>query len=195
MSYEQYVGSIVNIHLNSSCSQILLSLSGVLVGFTVGFGLLTDFQPPYNTTSTAILKTFTMMGGELSFDTDHDSSTLMGCIIFIFFIIFVSVIMTNVMLAIAVKDISALESQGNARRLMKQTQYLVTLENMPFGEIIHKNISRRNKQVSWKNIEMVEVIYPGRIGSILSVWPYKVYKKILKIATENRKRSEDVTTR
>lgn len=174
----------------------MLSLLFVLVGFTACFALIFDFKAPFNTPWTAILKTIAMMGGDLSFDTVHTSSGVVGCIIFIFFITFVSVIMMNLMLAIAVKDISSLETEGNARRLMKHAQYLAILDPIGVGGFIRKKIPKKIKRKldSWKNVEMIELIFPGRNRkSIMSVWPNEVYTSIVKIALKKKRSSEDLT--
>ncbi|XP_027231576.1 transient receptor potential channel pyrexia [Penaeus vannamei] len=77
-------------------------------------------------------KTLTMMIGELDFGDDfvvglsHLVAT--GHIIFLFFVILVSIILSNLLVALAVNDVQGLRNSAHLERLIKQTELVFQME-------------------------------------------------------------------
>ncbi|XP_063611601.1 transient receptor potential channel pyrexia-like [Penaeus indicus] len=77
-------------------------------------------------------KTLTMMIGELDFQDDfvvglsHLVAT--GHIIFLFFVILVSIILSNLLVALAVNDVQGLRNSAHLERLIKQTELVFQME-------------------------------------------------------------------
>ncbi|XP_076054584.1 transient receptor potential cation channel subfamily A member 1-like isoform X2 [Oratosquilla oratoria] len=86
------------------------------------------FSTPYYSFS----KTLTMMIGELDFDSDFikqlNSVPYTSLIIFITFTIFVSIILSNLLVALAVNDVQGLRSSAHLERLKKQTELVFHME-------------------------------------------------------------------
>ncbi|XP_066947372.1 transient receptor potential channel pyrexia-like [Macrobrachium rosenbergii] len=78
------------------------------------------------------VKTLTMMIGELDFGTEFVNGLshleFTGHIIYLFFVILVSIILSNLLVALAVNDVQGLRNSAHLERLIKQTELVFQME-------------------------------------------------------------------
>ncbi|KAG7168005.1 Transient receptor potential cation channel subfamily A member 1-like 7 [Homarus americanus] len=78
------------------------------------------------------VKTITMMIGELDFDDDFVRGlghlVISGHVIFLLFVILVSIILSNLLVALAVNDVQGLRNSAHLERLIKQTELVFHME-------------------------------------------------------------------
>ncbi|XP_011498212.1 PREDICTED: transient receptor potential channel pyrexia-like [Ceratosolen solmsi marchali] len=106
-------------HIQFEFAKLLLAYSGLLIGFTISFCVIFVGEPSFGNPFTGLIKVLAMMAGELDFeglinqdDMVHDDSFVLyhplsvcSQILFTLFIVFVTVILMNLLVGIAVHDI------------------------------------------------------------------------------------------
>ncbi|XP_063888700.1 transient receptor potential channel pyrexia-like isoform X2 [Scylla paramamosain] len=118
--------------------RIFLMYFCLLLAFTAAFYVALNYQqgcskdPVLANPLLTFVKTLTMMIGELDFGEDfvNDLSRLefTGHAIFLFFIILVSIILSNLLVALAVSDVQGLRNSAHLERLIKQTELVYHME-------------------------------------------------------------------
>lgn len=104
---------------------------------------------PFDGLGASLLKTIVMMTSEFdyaSFDNNFkllSSSTTVVRLLFLFFLLFVSIVFMNFMVGVAVSDINNLNIQGNTKRLGKLVELLSTLELVVHDGPLRKIIPRK----------------------------------------------------
>lgn len=96
---------------------------------------------PFDGPWEAVIKTIVMMTSEFEYEDifgdDHNkelsSSKPLVHLLFLFFLIFVSIVFVNFMVGVAVSDVNDLKVDGHIRRLQKQVEFLNTLDVLAFG--------------------------------------------------------------
>ncbi|XP_050728874.1 transient receptor potential channel pyrexia-like [Eriocheir sinensis] len=119
--------------------RIFLMYFCLLLAFTAAFYVALNVQqgggqqdPVLASPILTFVKTLTMMIGELDFSTEFVEGLsklyFTGHAIFLFFIILVSIILSNLLVALAVSDVQSLRNSAHLERLIKQTELVFHME-------------------------------------------------------------------
>lgn len=123
-------------------SKFLCAYLCLLIGFGLSFGVLFANYPSFKSLHWGILKTFIMMSGELEFEDifyDKEAKIIYpytAHIMFLAFVLLVTVILTNLMVGLAVSDIQGLQQSAGLDRLVRQAQLVAHLESMLFSRLL-----------------------------------------------------------
>lgn len=108
--------------------------------FSLSFGVLFPNHEPFRMTGLRLLKTLVMMTGEIEYDEWFFDETIMypttSYIIFGVFLIFVTIILMNLLVGLAVSDIQGLLKSVGLDRLVRQTQLVAHFEAFMFSKWI-----------------------------------------------------------
>lgn len=144
----------------------------LVIGFSLSFMIQFHSQIPFDGPWAALVKTIVMMTSEFDyvalFDEAHSkelaTSLIIVRIIFLIFLILAAIVLMNLLVGVAVNDINDLEVLGNIRRLVKQVEFLGTLDtlvyNRIFNAILPKRINTRLKNK--RNVVNVMCLRPGK---------------------------------
>ncbi|KAJ8710338.1 hypothetical protein PYW07_009704 [Mythimna separata] len=156
----------------SNVVKILLTFMFLVVGFSLSFMIQFRSQIPFDGPWAALVKTIVMMTSEFDyvalFDEAHSkelaTSLIIVRIIFLVFLILAAIVLMNLLVGVAVNDINDLEILGNIRRLVKQVEFLGTLDTLVYNRIFNAilpkrvNTSLKNK----RNVLSVMTLRPGK---------------------------------
>nr|XP_053652107.1 transient receptor potential channel pyrexia-like [Cherax quadricarinatus] len=114
-----------------SAIKFIAAFIGLLIGFAASFMVLFYDKKEFSSFFTSLVKTFMMMIGELDYTELVDSQpTYLVYIFLTVFLFLVCILMANLLIGLAVDDISNLERLGEIERLSKQASYLITFEKL-----------------------------------------------------------------
>ncbi|XP_045625444.1 transient receptor potential channel pyrexia isoform X2 [Procambarus clarkii] len=114
-----------------SALKFIASFISLLIGFALSFMVLFYEKEEFGSFGRSLAKTLMMMVGELDYTGMVDSNTAyISYIVLMVFLFLVCVLMANLLIGLAVDDISNLERLGEIERLSKQASYLVTFEKL-----------------------------------------------------------------
>lgn len=147
---------------------------------------------PFDGPWAALVKTIVMMTSEFDytalFDEEHSeqlaTSLIIVRIIFLIFLILAAIVLMNLLVGVAVNDINDLELLGNIRRLIKQVEFLGTLDTLVYNKVFTTILPRRlNQSLKRKRkVTGIMVLSPGK-----SSWRYsKLLPTRLKDAIFNK---------
>ncbi|KAG8236536.1 hypothetical protein J437_LFUL015810 [Ladona fulva] len=118
--------------------KVLLAFSCLILGFSLSFFVQFRKQEPesFGDPWKAFVRTIVMMMGEFEyldlFKKDGKDSVsylhITSRVIFLGFVVLASIVLVNLMVGLAVSDTQALRSEGEARRLLKQAEFVAHLE-------------------------------------------------------------------
>lgn len=133
-----YVQMFTKVAVNFA--KFLLAYCCLLVAFGLSFGVLFNSYPAFKKIHWTLLKTITMMSGELEFEDifygDYPIQfpvTSHG--MFIAFVILVTIILTNLLVGLAVSDIQGLQASAGLDRLTRQAELVARLESLFFSKL------------------------------------------------------------
>lgn len=117
-------------------------------------------------------------------------------VIYFFFLMLVSLILTNLLVGLAVSDIQGLQEVGRVNRLRKQAEYIVFLEKI----VSHRYLGKlgccaglTNRVNSWINIDTVFSFQPaGR--KFRAVLPSSIVERIVTVVQKKRLPDETKST-
>lgn len=121
--------------------KLFMAYSGILIGFSISFCVIIPDSPIFSNPIMAFISVLVMMTGEedliiLTNDPDRIDPPLLNEIsaqvIYILFIIFVTVILMNLLEGIAVNDIEELKKDAELSRLVRQTELIHYIESALF---------------------------------------------------------------
>lgn len=135
-----YVQMFTKVAVNFA--KFLLAYCCLLIAFGLSFGVLFNSYPAFKTIHWTMLKTITMMSGELEFeDIFYDDRypiqfpvTSHG--MFFAFVLLVTIILTNLLVGLAVSDIQALQESAGLDRLTRQVELIARLESLFFSKLL-----------------------------------------------------------
>ncbi|GBP65214.1 Transient receptor potential channel pyrexia [Eumeta japonica] len=182
--------------------KILFTFAFLVVGFSLSFMIEFRSQMPFESPWAAFVKTMVMMTSEFDyealFDEEHTreltASIVIVRIIFVVFLVLAAIVLMNLMVGVAVNDITDLEILGNIQRLAKQVEFLGTLDILVYNKFYMKVLPRKlNEGVRKKrNVSCKLVLYPGkprwRYSKIL---PSTLRDAIFNKATKQRKQNDE----
>ncbi|XP_034107752.1 transient receptor potential channel pyrexia [Drosophila albomicans] len=134
-----YVQMFTKVAVNFA--KFLLAYICLLIAFGLSFAVLFNDYPAFENITWCFLKSFTMMSGELEFEDifygDYAVKyPVTAHIIFLSFVLLVTVILTNLMLGLAVSDIQGLQVSATLDRLVRQAELVSRLESFFFSRLL-----------------------------------------------------------
>lgn len=103
----------------------------LLLGFALSFSIQFHNSPQFSSPWKALVKTTVMMAGEFEYselystsEKDNEYASVLSRILFLMFIILNSIVLMNLMIALAASDIQTLQIQSHARKMKKQAYFL-----------------------------------------------------------------------
>ena len=136
-----YVQMFTTVAVNFA--KFLLAYSCLFVAFSLSFGVLFPNYKSFKNVVWSLMKTIVMMSGELEFedifyDGEHSVQyPITAHLIFLAFVLLVTVILTNLMVGLAVNDIQGLQQSAGLDRLVRQAELVAHLESMLFSRLLH----------------------------------------------------------
>ncbi|KAL3267506.1 hypothetical protein HHI36_011629 [Cryptolaemus montrouzieri] len=108
-------------------------LLGFALSFSIQFHKSSQFSNPWK----ALVKTTVMMAGEFEYADLYDGeeaepkfSLVLSRFLFLMFIVLNSIVLMNLMIALAASDIQSLQVQSHARKMKKQAYFLYHMEKV-----------------------------------------------------------------
>lgn len=179
-------------------AKLLLAYSCLLIGFTISFCTLFPEDKVFNNPLIGMVKVLVMMTGEIDIDLLVDSTEssitfdVSAYITFILFIIFVTVVLMNLLVGIAVHDIQGLHKTADLSKLVRQTQLIHSQEQalfqgyLPRSMIHFFNWSARVTPSAYR-----VVLYLKPLSPIEKRLPRDIMEQALNIARQKRLNTVD----
>lgn len=163
--------------------KLLLAYACLLVGFTASFCVIFPHSKSFGSLHTALIKVLAMMTGELGFedlffpsnetiaqtalsDVKGTSWVLLQItaqISFVLFLLFVTIVLMNLLIGIAVHDIKGLQKTAGLAKLVHQTKLIYDVEVALFFAILPKRLIKR---LRWSAL-----VLPSPLRAVLTVRP------------------------
>ncbi|XP_037033312.1 transient receptor potential channel pyrexia-like [Bradysia coprophila] len=152
--------------------KLFMAYSGILIGFSISFCVIIPDSPIFSNPLMAFISVLVMMTGEedliiVTNDPNRPDPPLLneisGQIIYILFIIFVTVILMNLLEGIAVNDIEELKKTAELSRLVRQTELIHYIESALFKRYLPSwlsNIINKHALVSPQSYRAVLSVKP-----------------------------------
>lgn len=133
-----YVQMFTKVAVNFA--KFLLAYCCLLIAFGLSFGVLFNSYPAFKKIHWTLLKTITMMSGELEFeDIFYGDYPIQFPItshgMFFAFVLLVTIILTNLLVGLAVSDIQGLQASAGLDRLTRQAELVARLESLFFSKL------------------------------------------------------------
>ncbi|XP_072750481.1 uncharacterized protein [Anoplolepis gracilipes] len=187
-------------HIQFEFAKLLLAYSGLLIGFTISFCVIFAGEPAFGNPFTGLIKVLAMMAGELDFEgliNQADGASAGGSfviyhplsvcsqILFTLFIVFVTVILMNLLVGIAVHDIQGLRNHAGLTKLVRQTKMILftemVLHNTTIPYAFRKWMS--DHKINVENKKRVLVVKP--LNPLEKRLPKDIMKAAYEIAQKN----------
>ncbi|XP_036141682.1 uncharacterized protein LOC105830567 [Monomorium pharaonis] len=184
-------------HIQFEFAKLLLAYSGLLIGFTISFCVIFAGEPAFGNPFTGLIKVLAMMAGELDFEglisqMDDEPTTSsfvfyhpLSQILFTLFIVFVTVILMNLLVGIAVHDIQGLRKHAGLTKLVRQTKMILftemVLHNTTIPYAFRKWMS--DHKINVENRKRVLVVKP--LNPLEKRLPKDIMKAAYEIAQKN----------
>ncbi|RZF44009.1 hypothetical protein LSTR_LSTR007281 [Laodelphax striatellus] len=164
----------------------------MFIGFVLCFWI--QFPNKFKGVWNPFIRMLIMMTGELNdefFFTYDDESTETQCsrLVFVVFIVLASIVLTNLMLGLAVNDVQALQLEGHAKHLIKQTEFIVHLERLGTLRPFHSRLfpsSLRQKLLSKHHAQTKLYVRDPASANASNALPDRIMDGIVPIARAKR---------
>lgn len=191
-------------HIQFEFAKLLLAYSGLLIGFTISFCVIFVGEPSFGNPFTGLIKVLAMMAGELDFEglmnqaENHGQDghfvlyhplSVCSQILFTLFLVFVTVILMNLLVGIAVHDIQGLRNHAGLTKLVSQTKLIL------FTEMVLHNASIPYAFRKWMYDHDIDVENRKQVLVVKPLNPLekRLPKEILKAAYEIAQKSVPLT--
>lgn len=112
-----------------SAIKFIAAFIGLLVGFSVSFMVLFSEIDDFKTFGRSFVKTLMMMIGEVDYSNlVNENTAIISYLILMVFLFLVCILMANLLIGLAVDDITSLQRMGSIARRSKQASHIVTFE-------------------------------------------------------------------
>ncbi|XP_043497215.1 transient receptor potential channel pyrexia-like [Polistes fuscatus] len=187
----------------SNMLKVLLAFICMVFGFALSFTVLFYENEQFHDCWRAIVKTTVMMMGEYDYeslfpnDTKSDKSFLefTSRVIFLGFVILVSMVLMNLMIGLAVNDIQGLQKMGHIRQLLKQAEFVAHLEKLTSHQIFKSNFlhSWFRKIVDSKRVMPTKIVLHCRDNNLCEScrgMSVKLIESLFLLASKNNQQNE-----
>ncbi|XP_012266246.2 transient receptor potential channel pyrexia [Athalia rosae] len=123
--------------------KFLGAYSCLIIGFSLGFTVIHQDYKSFKNPFVGLIKTIVMMSGELEFEDMfwQDSNSIINYpgtmhVMFLVFVILVTVILTNLLVGLAVSDIQELQRCAGLERLIRRAELVAHLESLLFSRLL-----------------------------------------------------------
>lgn len=161
--------------------KLLLAYACLLIGFTASFCVIFPHSKSFSSIHTGLIKVLAMMTGELNFDDLFFSIDKGGAfddaggvpwillkisahISFVLFLLFVTIVLMNLLIGIAVHDIKGLQKTAGLAKLVRQTKLIHDVEIAVFVGFMPSK--RFIKYLRW-----IALLLPSPLRAVLTVRP------------------------
>ncbi|XP_008210692.1 transient receptor potential channel pyrexia [Nasonia vitripennis] len=169
--------------------KLLLAYACLLVGFTASFCVIFPRSKSFSSPHTGLIKVLVMMTGELDFeelffpgeeeggrpvDVGGTSWILLQVsaqLSFVLFLLFVTIVLMNLLVGIAVHDIKGLQKTAGLAKLVRQTKLICDLETALFLGLL--------PQCLMKVLRWTALVLPSPLKAVLTVRPLNPREKRL----------------
>lgn len=169
--------------------KLLLAYACLLVGFTASFCVIFPRSKSFSSPHTGLIKVLVMMTGELDFeelffpaneeggrpvDVGGTSWILLQVsaqLSFVLFLLFVTIVLMNLLVGIAVHDIKGLQKTAGLAKLVRQTKLICDLEAALFLGLL--------PQCLMKVLRWTALVLPSPLKAVLTVRPLNPREKRL----------------
>ncbi|KAL8579599.1 hypothetical protein ACOMHN_025552 [Nucella lapillus] len=131
-----------------------------VIAFALSFYAVLQQQVPFSNVPKALMKTSVMMIGEFDFDTIFNDSSnridyaAVSYILFIAFLIVMSILLMNLLVGLAVDDIKAVQDKAALKRMAMQVKLALDVER------VIPDFIRRKAYVKWNTIKPNSISNP-----------------------------------
>ncbi|KAJ8924123.1 hypothetical protein NQ315_006906 [Exocentrus adspersus] len=165
--------------IQAEFTKLLLAYSCLLIGFAISFCVMFPDSSTFGNPFIALISAIVMMSGELNLDILVDSDPenpplfleVSAQITFTLFVLFVTIILMNLLVGIAVDDIQGLQKTAGISKLVRQTKLISHIEQALF--------SGRLPQTFLNWIHLSALVSPKAYRVILNVKPLNHREKRL----------------
>ncbi|KAK9295270.1 hypothetical protein QLX08_010354 [Tetragonisca angustula] len=158
--------------------KLLLAYACLLVGFTASFCVIFPRSKSFSSPHIGLIKVLVMMTGELNFEDlffpreedgksiDSTSWILLQVsaqLSFVLFLLFVTIVLMNLLIGIAVHDIKGLQKTAGLAKLVRQTKLICDVETALFLGLMPKRLT--------KFLRWTALLLPSPLRAVLTVRP------------------------
>lgn len=161
--------------------KLLLAYACLLVGFTASFCVIFPRSKSFSSPHTGLIKVLVMMTGELDFEelffpgeedigrpVDVGSTSwillqVSAQLSFVLFLLFVTIVLMNLLVGIAVHDIKGLQKTAGLAKLVRQTKLICDVEGALLLALLPQRLI---KLLSWTTL-----VLPSPLRAVLTVRP------------------------
>lgn len=164
--------------------KLLLAYACLLIGFTASFCVIFPHTKSFSSPYTGIIKILAMMTGELNFDdlfypnnrTEIERKVLSNMsesswillqvsaqLCFVLFLLFVTIVLMNLLIGIAVDDIKGLQKTAGLAKLVRQTKLICNVEIALLWGLLPRRLL---KYLQWTTL-----VLPSPLRAAMTVRP------------------------
>ncbi|CAH1110875.1 unnamed protein product [Psylliodes chrysocephalus] len=137
-----YIQMFTTVAMNFA--KIMVAFFCLFIAYALSFGVIFANYPAFKDLKWVLLKVIIMMSGELEYeDVFFPEEELhkirypyTAHLMYLCFVIFVTVILTNLIVGLAVSDIQELQQSAGLDRLVRQAELVAHLESMLFSKLL-----------------------------------------------------------